>query len=118
MLSLAEALGLVAAMGAVILFCRAFPFLFFSGGSFASGETLSPGKKAFLGFVERTVPPAAMTVLAFNAITSSFLKDHRDGLLVLAASVFTALVHLWKRNALISIIAGTAIYMILQRVLL
>jgi branched-subunit amino acid transport protein AzlD len=36
---------------------------------------------------------------------------------VLAASVFTALTHLWRRNALISIIGGTLVYMVLIRVL-
>ena len=111
MLNSAEALGYVAVMGAVILFCRAFPFLFFGGGSLSSPRT-----RAFLDFVEKTVPPAAMTVLAFNAIGSAFLENRTDGFFVLAASILTALVHLWKRNALISIIAGTAAYMILQRI--
>ena len=122
MLNIDEAVGLAAAMGAVIFFCRAFPFLFFGGANSASAETFSgetpSRKKAFLDFIERTVPPVAMTVLAFNAIGSSFLSGGRDGLMALAASVFTALLHLWKRNALISIIAGTALYMILQRILL
>jgi len=123
MMNLKETLILVFAMGAVILFCRVFPFLFFR-----RGETTSPRKKAFprkafprkvfLEFIERTVPPVAMTVLAFNAIGSSFLNETRDGFLVLAASVITALIHLWKRNALISISAGTAVYMILQKVII
>jgi branched-subunit amino acid transport protein AzlD len=34
---------------------------------------------------------------------------------VLAAAAFTALAHLWKRNSLISIIGGVAVYMILSR---
>ena len=109
MLSLLEALYLVAAMGLIILFCRAFPFLFFGKGSSVSAQT-----KIFLNFVEKTVPPAAMTVLAFNAIGSSFVSNHKDGILVLTASIFTAAVHLWKKNALFSIITGTAIYMILK----
>ena len=70
-------------------------------------------KAAFLNFVEKTVPPAAMTVLAFNVLGGAFREDPRDGFLVLAASVFTALVHLWKRNSLISIFGGTTLYMIL-----
>ena len=122
MLSLTQALILVLAMGAVILFCRAFPFLFFGAESSASGEAASEKtarrRKAFLDFIEKTVPPAAMTVLALNAIGSSFLNNRQDGILVLAASAFTALLHLWKRNALISIIAGTALYMVLRRVFL
>ncbi|MDR2701483.1 MAG: AzlD domain-containing protein [Spirochaetaceae bacterium] len=115
--SLPEALGLVFAMGAVILFCRAFPFLFLSGG--ISQKTLGNTslKGSLLIFVEKIVPPAAMTVLAFNSLGGAFKANLRDGLLVFATSVFTALIHLWKRNALVSIIGGTALYMILIRVI-
>ena len=132
--SLKETVVLSAAMGAVIFFCRAFPFLFFSerkrkpaklnglsGGLSMEESALSrespSGKKAFLDFVEKTVPPAAMTVLAFNAIGGAFRENLPEGLLALAASVFTALLHLWKRNPLVSIFGGTALYMILRRVI-
>ena len=104
----AEALVMVFAMGLVIFFCRAFPFLFFSWGR--------DNKGAFFTFVEKIVPPVAMTVLAFNAVGAAFWANLNDGYLVLAASVFTALLHLWKRNALLSIIGGTVLYMILIRV--
>ena len=120
MTSLNEALLLVIAMGAVILFCRAFPFLFFGGKDSAGLNEAAPpasaSKAAFLKFVEKTVPPAAMTVLAFNALGGAFRHTPESGLLVLAAAVFTALIHIWKRNPLLSIFGGTAVYMILQRV--
>ena len=96
-------------MGAAILFCRAFPFLFFRRSASLSRSS------GLLHFVEKTVPPAAMTVLAFNALGGAFGGSLGGGLLVLAASAFTAAVHLWKRNPLISIFGGTAVYMILQR---
>ena len=111
--SAGEALFLVLAMGAVILLCRAFPFLFFR----RSAEEGLSRRTVFLNFVEKTVPPVAMTVLAFNALGGAFRENPSDGLLVLAASVFTALVHLWKRNALVSIIGGTVLYMVLARIL-
>ena len=115
--TLKEALVLVLAMGLVIFFCRAFPFLFF--GEWRRGKNPPPEENgrgamgAFLNFVERIVPPVAMTVLAFNALGGAFMADHRDGLLVLAASVFTALLHLWKKNFLISILGGTILYTLL-----
>ncbi|MDR2730527.1 MAG: AzlD domain-containing protein [Treponema sp.] len=111
--SLRETLVLVFVMGAVIFFCRAFPFLFFSGG--ISRKTSL--RESLLNFVEKIVPPAAMTVLTFNALGGAFKTNPRDGLLVFAASVFTALIHLWKRNTLASIIGGTALYMFLTRVM-
>ena len=108
-------------MGAVILFCRAFPFLFFGGkNSDVQNKDAGTGslrKAAFLKFVEKTVPPVAMTVLAFNALGGAFTRTPESGLLVLAASGATALVHIWKRNPLLSIFGGTALYMILQRVI-
>ena len=109
-----EALPIVFAMGAVILFCRAFPFLFFSKK--AAKNEAAP-RSALIVFIEKTVPPVAMTVLAFNALGSSFRDNPLDGILVASVSGFTALLHLWKRNALVSIIGGTALYMILQRII-
>ena len=102
-------------MGAVIFFCRVFPFIFFRNG-ITAGNT--GGRKAFLNFVEKTVPPVAMAVLAFNSIAGSLKGNPGQGIPVLAAASFTALLHLWKRNPLISIIGGTALYMILERLII
>ena len=107
-----DALILVCAMGGVIFFCRAFPFLFFP-----SHKTRSKAAELFLDFVARLAPPAAMTVLALNALGASFRENPKSGLMALIASVFTVLVHVWKRNPLISIFGGTAVYMILSRVI-
>ncbi|MCL2129642.1 MAG: AzlD domain-containing protein [Treponema sp.] len=122
-----ELFGMVLAMGAVILFCRAFPFLFFSrknppegvaGQGHLQAARRGPGKEAFFDFIEKIVPPVAMTVLAVNALSSSFKENPTDGLLVLGASLLTALVHLWKSNTLLSILGGTVLYMILRRIIL
>jgi branched-subunit amino acid transport protein AzlD len=118
--SVTEALGMVCAMGAVIFFCRAFPFfLFFSrnigAGAPDSGAEGKGGVKRLIDFAEKIIPPVAMTVLTFNILGASFMADVRDGFLVLGASVVTAVLHLWKRNFLISILGGTVVYMILCR---
>jgi 4-azaleucine resistance transporter AzlC len=135
-LSPAVALGFTFVMGLAIFFCRLFPFLFFreQGGGRRQGEngetgTAGNGPEAaeergpsrrdiFLTFVEKLAPPAAMTALAFNAIAGSFTTNLREGFPVLIASALTALIHLWKRNSLFSIFGGTAIYMILERVMM
>jgi branched-subunit amino acid transport protein AzlD len=75
-------------------------------------------EKAFLDFVEKTVPPVAMTVLAFNSIAFTFKESPSGGMAAVAAAVFTALLHLWRRNPLISIFGGTAAYLALQRLLI
>lgn len=113
-LNISEALVSTFVMGGVIFFCRVFPFLFFR----ASGDTQgSPRFAPFLAFVEKVVPPVAMTVLAFNALSAPLKADPQGGIPALLAAAFTALVHLWKRNSLISIFGGTALYMILLRIL-
>ena len=120
-----EALILTMVMAAVIFFCRLFPFLFFRGkpGEMThNDEADPPGRRksarrpAFLAFVEKTVPPVAMTVLAFNALAAPVKTNLRELPPVLIAAAFTALVHLWRRNPLISIFGGTALYMLLIRV--
>ena len=107
-----EALLLSLVMGAVIFICRVFPFLFF--------RTKKPGGKesGFLAFVEKSVPPAAMTVLAFNSITVPFRENPREGTVVLAASALTAALHLIRRNPLISIFGGTAAYFLLEKLIM
>ena len=50
--SVTEALGMVCAMGAVIFFCRAFPFLFFSRNKGADNTYDSNGEK---GGVKRLI---------------------------------------------------------------
>ncbi|MDR2021254.1 MAG: AzlD domain-containing protein [Treponema sp.] len=136
--SVNAALVMTFAMGAVILFCRVFPFLFFRERKPGAGKDPGPPdlpadkgredppskrtsrrnlRESFLALVEKTAPPAAMTVLAFNAVSAPIKEDLSRALPVLAASAFTAAVHLWKRNALLSILGGTAFYMVLERVL-
>jgi len=120
--SVTEALGMVFAMGAVIFFCRAFPFLFFSrkkkdADSSSGSNNEKSGIKRLIDFAEKIIPPIAMTVLSFNILGASFKADQLDGLLVLGASAITAVLHLWKRNFLISILGGTVVYMILCRLL-
>ncbi|MDR2798876.1 MAG: AzlD domain-containing protein [Treponema sp.] len=116
MVSIPSALILTVLMGAVIFFCRVLPFLFFRDRQDvppAPGETFGP----LLEFVEKLVPPVAMTVLAFNAISVPFTADFPQGLSAFIAAGFTALVHLWKRNSLFSICGGTMVYMLIEAVL-
>ena len=111
MTDIARALLMTCIMGAAIFFCRVFPFLFFRERKDRGSKT----PERFLALVGKTAPPVAMTVLAFNAIGAAIKDDVRLSVPVLAASAFTALAHLWKRNTLISIIGGVLVYMILSR---
>ena len=105
-----EAIVYTFIMAAVIFFCRVFPFIFFRGG-----KTDAVRENRFLLFVERTAPPIAMTVLCFNAVSAPIKESLAGALPVISASLLTALLHLWKRNALLSIFSGTVLFMLIQR---
>jgi len=126
--SVGEALILCFVMAVVIFFCRIFPFLFFykkngnirdeSGsqdgrGGTAEHDAVRDRAGVFLAFVEKTAPPVAMTVLAFNALPIK--SSPREIIPAMAAAILTAIVHLWRRNTLLSICGGTALYMLLIR---
>ncbi|MDR2803293.1 MAG: AzlD domain-containing protein [Treponema sp.] len=97
-------------MSAVIFFCRVFPFIFFRG----AGDNDKHENKLLL-FVEKTAPPLAMTALCFNAIAAPIKDNIAAAPPIIAASTLTALLHIWKRNALLSIFSGTAVFMLLER---
>jgi branched-subunit amino acid transport protein AzlD len=126
MLSTGTALFYTFVLGAVIFFCRALPFILFRDkrkADSAGRGTVPAGLKAFLGFVEKVAPPAAMTVLAFNSLArpvkEAAASPGNGGLAAIvplaAAALCTAGLHIWKRSALISIFGGTALYMLLER---
>jgi branched-subunit amino acid transport protein AzlD len=119
MLSLGEAIAGTFIMGAVIFFCRLFPFIFFSDTGNAGAF-----KKKFLLFIEKTAPPVAMTVLALREIASP-LKEVLAGNIVVmeffsvmfSGGVCVLLYIVSKRNALVSILGATILYMALLRIL-
>ena len=112
MLQIPEAISYTFVMGAVIFLCRVFPFIFFRGG-----RTRGTRENKFLLFIEITAPPIAMAVLCFNAIAAPVKENLPAAIPLIPASVMTALLHLWKRNALLSISSGTALVMLIQRLL-
>jgi branched-subunit amino acid transport protein AzlD len=107
-----EALVISIAMAITIYFCRIFPFLFFRNKTGNSSTTDS----AFLAFIEKTVPPVAMTVLAFNSLAAPVKTSLRELVPVLAAAAFTAIIHFWRRNPLLSIFGGTVLHIVLLRI--
>ena len=117
MLSTNMALLYTVVLGAVIFLCRFLPFYLFNKKDTAVTEKNQNKMKAFLGFVEATVPAVAMTVLAINALAAQskeIVTVQPAGIIPLgSAAAATAALHFWKRNALISIFCGTALYMLL-----
>lgn len=97
----------VLVMTAVTYFTRAVPFIFFS-------KRQPP---PFLDYLQRFLPPVVMVVLVFASYKDIDFGAAPHGLPALAAGLVTAALHFWKRNVLVSIIGGTALYMVLVRVM-
>jgi branched-subunit amino acid transport protein AzlD len=108
MLSIGQALLAAAAMTLIILGCRALPFLFFSRK--APPEALK--------FIEVYMPAIAMTVLTVSSYTSIAWPEAPHGIPQLVAGTGVVLLHVWKKNSLLSIAGGTAAFLLLQSLLL
>lgn len=92
----------------IIFFERAFPFILFS--------KKEPPK--VLQFIERYIPPLVMISLVCYCLKDITFTTGISGFLpYICGVILTIILHLLKRNSLISIFGGTAVYMILIRVL-
>ena len=92
---------------AVTFFTRAAPFLFFSKNK------PSPA----IMYIQRYIPPMVMTILVIYCLKDIEWTAYPHGFPALLGVALTAILHLWKRNALLSIFSGTALYMFLMRAL-
>ena len=103
----AYVLGAILAMAAVTVLCRATPFLFF----------MNRRPPSVVDYLQRYIPPMIMTVLVLGSFKNISFAATPHGIPELTAGLVVAGLHLWRRNTLLSIFAGTALYMLLIRVM-
>lgn len=99
-----HAMLIVAAAGIVTAALRALPFLIFGG------ERKTP---AYITYLGKVLPYAIMAMLVVFCLKNVSLVSVPYGLPEIISCVLVVLLHVWKRNTLISIIGGTACYMVL-----
>lgn len=122
MLTPAQAIASIAVMAVVTFLTRFLPFLLFDHGE-------SPPKLVL--YLGRVLPPAVIAMLIIYCLRSPALDTLPDSIAALSgwwASVVSFLwqwapqlisglvvvvLHIWKRNNLLSIFSGTILYMIL-----
>ena len=110
---MAERLGfvdsaLMVALVAVITFAlRAAPFALFGG---------KKGTPAVITYLGGVLPPAIIAALLIYCLRSTDFTAHPYGMPGIAAVIVTALLHIWRKNYLLSILGGTVLYMVLIRV--
>ena len=93
---------LVAVMAAVTMLLRFLPFLVF--------KKRTPRYITYLGQV---LPPAMFGMLVIYCLKDVQVLDAPFGAPELIAGLLVVLLQAWKRNSLLSILAGTASYMLL-----
>lgn len=95
---------LVAVVALVTIGLRFLPFAIFSGNK------QTPPYVAYLG---KVLPYAIMGMLVVYCLRGVNIVAAPHGLPELISCALVAVLHLWKRNTLISIVGGTACYMLL-----
>jgi branched-subunit amino acid transport protein AzlD len=66
---------------------------------------------ALVTFLGRTMPLGVMAILVVYTLSSVDVTAAPYGLPEVAGVIVTAALHLWRRNALLSIVGGTGTYM-------
>ncbi len=87
----------------ITFFTRAFPFIFF----------MKRDPPESLRFVQKYIPPMVMLILVVYCLKDIRWTQYPHGIPVALSVVLVALLHLWRRNSLLSIFGGTIFYMIL-----
>ena len=95
---------IVAVAALVTIALRFLPFLIFSG---------SKQTPPFVAYLGRVLPYAIMGMLVVYCLRNVNLLAAPHGAPEFIACLIVAGLHLWKRSTLISIIGGTASYMLM-----
>ena len=108
MINISHSILLIAIAAFITFLLRAFPFLIFRG---------KQEMPAFVRGIADKLPPAIIAVLVVYCLKGSLTQIGMESLAAATALVFVVVLHLWKRNTLLSIAVGTVIYMIGIRLL-
>lgn len=113
MINVENSIILIAIAALITFALRLAPFAIFGRGR---------KMPAFLSRISAFLPTAIMGVLVIYCLKSdlySIMGITKDGMMnlisALAATVSVILIHLWKRNTLLSVAIGTIVYMLLIR---
>lgn len=106
-LSVSYSMIIIIVIAAITFALRATPFILFS----KSGTT--PNVITYLG---NALPPAVMGMLIIYCLKNTDVFNMPFGASEFIAVLSVVLLHLWRKNNLLSILGGTVIYMFLVQV--
>lgn len=107
MIDVKESLAIILVVAITTFFTRALPFLIFKNTS-----TL-PEKVVYLG---KVLPMAIMLCLVVYCLRNTAFLTYPYGIPELISIGVVVILHVWKRNNMISIVCGTVLYMVLIQV--
>ena len=99
--------ALVAVISLVTIGLRFLPFVIFRGRK----------TPAFIEYLGRVLPYAIMGMLVVYCLRGTAILTAPHGIPELTAAAIVVGLHVWKKNTLLSIIAGTVCYMLLVQVM-
>ena len=95
--------ALIAVIALVTMGLRFLPFAIFRGRQ----------TPPFISYLGRVLPCAIMGMLVVYCLRNTSITAAPFGLPELIATALVVVLHIWKKNTLLSIIAGTVCYMVL-----
>lgn len=99
-----RAAAAIAVMALVTFLTRALPFLLFGRGG------KPPRIILYLG---QYLPPAVIAMLIVYCLRNMSFTAPSGWASAVIASLFVAVIHIWRRNNMLSIVGGTLLYMVL-----
>lgn len=96
---------LVAVMALVTMALRFLPFLIFRKNT-----------PLYITYLGRVLPSAIIGMLVVYCLKDVNITDAPHGIPELIAVVCVVCMQAWKKNSILSILAGTAVYMVLVRI--
>ncbi|MCH3951277.1 MAG: branched-chain amino acid transporter permease [Acidaminococcus sp.] len=105
-MTLAEQIITIGVCVAATMLTRFLPFLVFSS------KRPTPAYVQYLG---KALPSAIFAMLVVYCLRNVQFLSGSHGIPELIGIIVTVAIHLWKRNMLISIFAGTVVYMLIVR---
>lgn len=88
--------------GAITILLRVLPFVAFG-----------KNRPEFVLYLGRVLPPAVMAMLVVYCLKGVNILKAPHGIPEAIACLVVIILHVWKRNTLLSIIAGTGVYMMM-----
>ena len=96
---------IIAVMALVTMAIRFIPFILFNGKD-------TPD---YINYLGKYLPYSVMAMLVVYCLKDVSVTSKPYGIPELIGVLVVAGLHIWKRNTLLSIVAGTVIYMVLKQ---